>query len=279
VQIEAQRMLPVVTAIVHDMKPNIIPTPIPSVPMTISNNGQIELQLVQQPPSQAVYQRILRPFPTVAIIGAHPKAASNYFVEVTMLKKSTFDDTSDFQYVTYFKPNPANGTTASNNNNSDKEKNMIGGQLVQRCEPGSNVGNMLVVFRKLKILTTSSQQGAFFVLRFALKRYVDNVFEAVPNVNAVISNPIDVFSHTLYLKGRPVSKSKRSSSPNSTEESFSEIHTDAALLASMSSAPLSRGNSEETSIHGATIEHPHDAYILVADAVEALQQSVHQETV
>jgi hypothetical protein len=65
----------------------------------------VELKLIQQPPSQAVYQRILRPFPTVAIIGANSKSYANFFVEVTLLKKNAFDDSTEhqIQHTTWFK--------------------------------------------------------------------------------------------------------------------------------------------------------------------------------
>ena len=52
------------------------------------------------------------------------------------------------------------------------------------------------------------------MLRFSLKRYVDNVFEPVGGVQSVISTPIEVFSHTLYLKGRPSSSPKEPKAPS-----------------------------------------------------------------
>ncbi len=72
--------------------------------------------------------------------------------------------------------------------------------------PQSIEGNRIVrisngvfaTFKKLKILSTSQQQGTLFRLRFTLKRYIGNVFEQIPTASA-ISNPIEVFSHTLYL--------------------------------------------------------------------------------
>lgn len=84
-----------------------------------------------------------------------------------------------------------------------EKKNMMGGQLVQRSTESQTPDCLVVVFKKLKVLTTNSQQGTdFFLLKFTLKRYVDNVFETVPNVASIYSDPFEVFSHTLYLKDK-----------------------------------------------------------------------------
>lgn len=82
-----------------------------------------------------------------------------------------------------------------------KDKNLLEGQLVQRSEQSPE--GLVVIFRKLKVLTTSAQQGALFVLKFVLKRYVDNILEPIPGVLPIYSTPIEVFSHSSYLKGRP----------------------------------------------------------------------------
>jgi hypothetical protein len=52
-----------------------------------------------------------------------------------------------------------NTSNNANVNNVEKDKNLLGGQLVQRSEPGSTPNSLVVVFRKLKVLTTSAQQG------------------------------------------------------------------------------------------------------------------------
>jgi len=59
----------------------------------------------------------------------------------------------------------------------------------------------LASFKKLKILSTSQQQGTLFRVRFQLKRYIGSVFDTVPGAYAV-SNPIEVFSHTQYLSNK-----------------------------------------------------------------------------
>eukprot|EP01119_Soliformovum_irregulare_P015772 TRINITY_DN4494_c0_g1_i1.p1 TRINITY_DN4494_c0_g1~~TRINITY_DN4494_c0_g1_i1.p1 ORF type:complete len:326 (-),score=84.37 TRINITY_DN4494_c0_g1_i1:265-1242(-) len=165
-----------------------------------SSFGPLELRVLQQPPNQAVYQRILRPFPTVAVLGVSSLGQNNnLFVEVSLLKQDEHDAQTFYQGVY---------PISKSNSPLEEKKNLIGGQLVQRSEAGSSPDSLVVVFRKLKILTTTAQQGgAFFLLKFVLKRYVDNSFETVPNVTCAISDPIEVFSHTLYLKGRPKTNS------------------------------------------------------------------------
>jgi len=171
-----------------------VPAPVSRPPKLES--PQLELRVLQQPPSQAVYQRILRPFPTVSVVGFNSATMSNnLFVEVNLLTQSDNDPQALYQNLYKQTISSAEG---------DKKNLMIGGQRVQRSELGSSPDTLVVVFRKLKILSTTAQQGgAFFVLQFVLKRYVDNQFENVEGVACVISDPIEVFSHTLYLKGRP----------------------------------------------------------------------------
>jgi hypothetical protein len=69
----------------------------------------------------------------------------------------------------------------------------IDGNRIQRISNG-----VLATFKKLKILSTSQQQHTLFRLKFTLKRYVGNVFEFLSS-SSIISDPIEVFSHTLYL--------------------------------------------------------------------------------
>jgi len=71
----------------------------------------------------------------------------------------------------------------------------LDGNRTIRITPG-----VFSTFRKLKILATSQQQRTHFRLKFQLKRYVGNVFETIEGVS-VISNPIEVFSHSYYLSG------------------------------------------------------------------------------
>jgi hypothetical protein len=128
-----------------------------------------QLRIARQPPSRTVYQRILKPFPSVMLIGASSEVANNnLFVEATLLRCD-----------------------------SDAElPSCIEGNRTVRISNG-----VFAVFKKLKILSTTQQQGTLFRLKFTLKRYVGNVFEQVANA-VTVSNPIEVFSHTLYLSDR-----------------------------------------------------------------------------
>jgi len=100
--------------------------------------------------------------------GALSEAQSNLFVEATLLRSD-----------------------------SDVELNQIlDGSKVIRISTG-----VFATFKKLKILSTTQQQGTLFRLKFQLKRYVGNVFEIIEGAS-VTSNPIEVFSHTQYLNER-----------------------------------------------------------------------------
>src|SRR5207248_2547439 len=100
----------------------------------------LELHVVQQPPSQAVYQRILRPFPTVVVKGvSNIKSWNNLFIECSLMK----------QTETTLHPLANNLYTYKNQTceNDKKPGILIGGQLVQRSEMGTNPDTLIVVFR------------------------------------------------------------------------------------------------------------------------------------
>eukprot|EP01121_Diplochlamys_sp_Union-15-3_P012034 TRINITY_DN3551_c0_g2_i1.p1 TRINITY_DN3551_c0_g2~~TRINITY_DN3551_c0_g2_i1.p1 ORF type:complete len:643 (-),score=86.60 TRINITY_DN3551_c0_g2_i1:185-2065(-) len=140
-----------------------------------------QLRIAKQPPSKTVYQRILKPFPVVMLETQPPNdSSSNYFVEASLLRSD-----------------------------SDVELPLcLDGNRVVRISTG-----VFASFKKLKILSTSQQQGTLFRLKFQLKKYVRNVFETVPV--CIISNPIEVFSHTQYLSEKK--KSFPPPPPNVTE--------------------------------------------------------------
>lgn len=136
-------------------------------PLGISTDSlsTYSLRIMKQPPPKTVYQRILKPFPTIMLIGGNPDAStSNLFIETTLLRSDTEQELSQ----------------------------SIEGTKIVRIQ------GVIATFKKLKILSTSQQQGTLFRLKFTLKRYVGNVFELIPSAT-VISNPVEVFSHTLYL--------------------------------------------------------------------------------
>jgi hypothetical protein len=123
--------------------------------------------MIREPPQQTVYQRIVKPFPAVMLTsnyhGKYPE--NNLFVEATLLRSDS--ETEINQYL--------NGT---------------------HLESLSN--NNIATFKKLKVLATSVKEGCMFRFKFTLKRYTRDHFEPVPNVT-VISNPIEIFSHTCYI--------------------------------------------------------------------------------
>eukprot|EP00005_Dracoamoeba_jomungandri_P006015 CAMPEP_0174262348 /NCGR_PEP_ID=MMETSP0439-20130205/12922_1 /TAXON_ID=0 /ORGANISM="Stereomyxa ramosa, Strain Chinc5" /LENGTH=563 /DNA_ID=CAMNT_0015347043 /DNA_START=89 /DNA_END=1780 /DNA_ORIENTATION=- len=133
----------------------------------VTENYQI--RIARQPPPKTVYQRILKPFPSVMLLSGQDNDA-NLFVEATLLR-------------------------------SDNETSLsqcIDGNRIVRISNG-----VFATFKKLKILSTSQQQGTLFRLKFTLKRYAGSAaaFEDIPNCS-VISHPIEVFSHTQYLNDK-----------------------------------------------------------------------------
>lgn len=148
---------------------------------TYGNQGHFQLRIAKQPNAKTVYQRILKPFPAVMLLGSGVnEAQSNLFVEATLIRSD-----------------------------SDGELNQVlDGNKVIRISTG-----VFATFKKLKILSTSQQQGTLFRLKFQLKRYVGNVFEIIEGAS-VTSNPIEVFSHTIYLNEK---KNGPPPPPNVTE--------------------------------------------------------------
>jgi len=241
-------------------------------PQASSPSNGVYLKLITQPPSQAIYQRILRPFPGVMVVGSLESSYSNYFIEVSLLKKSSSFDKVDYHPVTWFK----NGGSPLE---GDKEKNLINGQAV---------------FRKLKILTTSCQHGAFFVLKFTLKRYVNSLVEVVPFVKPIISNPIEVFSHTLYLKSpgpknRPSSKSspKRDKNPtlnlnlsSSSKETLNRSSSSEELSSPINSSPNQKSSpsSPSSSEEENTFQHTNHDHINLTQESEDVSHSNNNST-
>jgi len=131
-----------------------------------SSNFQIKIQ--KQPPPQTVYQRILKPYPVVMLLcPAHlQEQTHNLFIECQLL----------------------------NDKNIELPLCLDGTKTV-RISPG-----VFATFKKLKISSTSQQQRTLFRLRLQLKRYVGNVFETIDGIS-IVSNPIEVFSHSYYLNG------------------------------------------------------------------------------
>jgi hypothetical protein len=148
-----------------------------AIPSTVATPGfslqqlqpALQLRIAKQPPAKTVYQRILKPFPAVMLLGsAAADTTLNLFVEATLMRSD-----------------------------SDKElPSVLEGNKVIRISQG-----VFATFKRLKVLSTSQQQGTLFRLRFVLKRYVANTFEYLPETT-ILSNPIEVFSHTQYLTSK-----------------------------------------------------------------------------
>lgn len=57
--------------------------------MDLSVDGTVSLKIARQPPSRTVYQRILKPFPSVMLLGATPANSQNMFIEAALYKADT----------------------------------------------------------------------------------------------------------------------------------------------------------------------------------------------
>jgi hypothetical protein len=132
-------------------------------PMKLNGAPAFQLHVASQPPARVVYQRILKPFPQVQVLGPHQQY-QNLYIEATLLRRDTHEEVP----------------------------HLDGNTLVR-------VWNGFATFRKLKVTSTSQQSGTLFQLKFSLKQYDSANFKPMA-CNTVISEPIEVFSHSQYLK-------------------------------------------------------------------------------
>ncbi|KAH3761787.1 calcium-activated BK potassium channel [Pelomyxa schiedti] len=153
------------------------PPSLPPVPLTSSPNmstqpsplsGKLSLKLSRAPPNQTVYQRILRPHPAVMVVGPADLSTDYLFIAVTLRRSDNDEELPAYLEGTKF-------------------------VMISK--------GVFAVFNKLKILCTTQQQGAQFYLRFTLFHYIGEVFFPVQGATAR-SDPIEVFSHTVYLRER-----------------------------------------------------------------------------
>lgn len=138
-----------------------------------SNNGQyppnvgflngvrLELRITGAPPAKSVYQRILKPYPVVKVIGA-----DKLVNRVLFLKASLWN---------------ADGTA---------QMTCLDGGLQVAAQPTT------ATFKKLKVLNTSVQKGTLFKLKFQLEIFGER--EQALDIH-VWSDPMEVVSHTVYL--------------------------------------------------------------------------------
>ena len=116
-----------------------------------------------QPSSRTVYQRIIKPFPSILLEGDGDDK-DNLFVESILVRQD-----------------------------SEEELPCFDGNKKLKIAPGA-----FATFKKLKITSTSQQIGTKFRIKFQLKRYDGESFISIPGAN-IISDPIEVYSHTAYL--------------------------------------------------------------------------------
>jgi hypothetical protein len=147
-------------------------------PTAQDGNSAFQLRIVVQPSPKTVYQRILRPYPSVLLEGAAP--GTNFFVEVTLCT-----------------------------NDSEESLSCLSGAGRLRISNG-----LFASFKKLKVTSTSQQIGSLLRLRFQLKSFNGATFADVPGV-VVLSQPIEVFSHTHYLTNKK--KGHRPAPPSITD--------------------------------------------------------------
>jgi len=123
------------------------------------------LRIVEQPPEKSVYKRNLKPNPTLKLVEEELGMESNLFIAPILIRCDTLEE---------------------------KNKLLTGNKPV-KVAPGR-----VTVFRRLKIMATSHQQGeSLFAIRFELRRYHGNEYEILDFVQ---SNPICVLSHSTQLR-------------------------------------------------------------------------------
>lgn len=122
------------------------------------------LRIARQPPSKTVYQRLLKPFPSI-MLEAGNDTSVDLFVEVSLVR-------------------------------ADSEQE-LSADLLEGVRLVNISNGVFATFKKLKINHTSQMQGCQFKLRFSLKRFCGTTYQ--PLAASVMSEPIEVFSHTQYL--------------------------------------------------------------------------------
>lgn len=127
----------------------------------VVNGVRLELKVTNPPPAKSVYQRILKPYPVVKVIGADKLPNRILFVKASLWN--------------------ADGT---------EQMSCLEGGLQVAAQPTS------ATFKKLKVLNTSVQKGTLFKLKFQLEIFGER--EQQSNIFAW-SDPMEVVSHTVYL--------------------------------------------------------------------------------
>jgi len=144
----------------------------PSLSDPVNSNNEFSLIIGQQPPSSIVYKRILKPFPAVMLKEKSLfSLTQKLFVDVSLIKNN--DITQILPYL-------------------------------EGGSPKSITNNNYAVFDKLKINSTSKSNKCQYRLYFQLKEFNGVNYSPLPGAYAV-SNPIEVFSHSSYMKEEKIS--------------------------------------------------------------------------
>jgi len=166
----------------------LLQTPPSKIGDIISSRPLFQLRIVRQPPNRTVYQRILKPFPSVMLIIPNSEPVTIGGIDSTNGDSINSGRSINIHFNLFVE-------VSLIRNDNEVELDCLEGNKIVRVS-----GNgIFATFKRLKILSTSQQMGTSFRLKFILKRYAaNNQFETIGTAIA-ISSPIDVFSHTLYL--------------------------------------------------------------------------------
>jgi hypothetical protein len=138
-----------------------------------TGEATLQIHLCASSPSEVVYQRILRPPPAIVVTGGSELSQQQkacLFVEVTAEAAESHTELPQ----------------------------CLDGQLRMNVAPGS-----FAQFKKLRLLTTSTQQGSDFCLRFRLTMFDTDTDTFYPVPGAWVRSPaIRVYSHSQYLSSK-----------------------------------------------------------------------------
>lgn len=132
--------------------------------------SQLQLTIIEQPPERCVYKRNIKPGPTVVVSGGTTNDLTSLAVAILLYRCDT---------------------------NTNESRNLSG------HTPIDVTPSRVVVFRRLKILSTSHQLSeTLFVLRFELRRYHNGPIGVgdYEVLNVATSTPINVVSHSTQLR-------------------------------------------------------------------------------
>ena len=134
------------------------------------SSQQLQLTIIEQPPERCVYKRNIKPGPTVVVSGGSTGDLTSLAVAILLYRCDT---------------------------NTNESRNLSGNA------PIDVTPSRVVVFRRLKILSTSHQLSeTLFVLRFELRRYRNGPVGVgdYEVLNVATSTPINVVSHSTQLR-------------------------------------------------------------------------------